>query len=98
MSDHAVARLPAFKHIKRNIQHHRVKNDLPKIPHDTAFEKIPDKLSTTKRNNKFLQYDSGPGNDRIIIFSSVEQLKILEGCDQLLVDGTFKVSVFLVIL
>ncbi len=49
---------------------------------------------TTKRRNQFLQFDSGPGNDRIIIFSSLEQLQLLENCEQLLVDGTSKVSIF----
>jgi hypothetical protein len=91
LSDIAVARLPAFKHIKRNIQHQRGKNDLPKIPHDRTFDKIPDQLATTKTNNQFLQYDSGPGTDRMIILSSLEQLRLLESCEELLVDGTFKV-------
>lgn len=40
LSNNAVARLPAFKHMKRNIQHQRGKNDLPTIPHDRAFGKI----------------------------------------------------------
>ncbi|CAF1284973.1 unnamed protein product [Rotaria sordida] len=92
LPDEAVARLPNFKHIKRNIQHHRLKNDLPKIPHDKTFDRIPDKLATTKRNNKFLQFDSGPGNDRLIIFSSADQLQLLDNCEELLVDGTFKVT------
>ncbi|CAF3449814.1 unnamed protein product [Rotaria socialis] len=92
LSDHAVARLPDFKHVKRNIQNHRVKKDFPKIPHDKTFNLIPDKLTTTKRNSLFLQFDSGPGNDRIIIFASAEQLQLLESDEQLLVDGTFKVT------
>ncbi|CAF1988490.1 unnamed protein product, partial [Rotaria magnacalcarata] len=90
LSDHAVARLPDFKHVKRNIQNHRVKKDLPEIPHDKTFNLIPDKLTTTKRNSLFLQFDYGPGNDRIIIFASAEQLQLLENGEQLLVDGTFK--------
>ncbi|CAF4548075.1 unnamed protein product [Rotaria socialis] len=45
-----------------------------------------------KRNTVFLRYDSGSGNDRIIIFSSTEQLQLLENGEELLVDGTFKVS------
>ncbi|CAF3806026.1 unnamed protein product [Rotaria socialis] len=65
--------------------------DFPKIPHDKTFNLIPDKL-TTKRNSLFLQFDSGPGNDRIIIFASAEQLQLLESDEQLLVDGTFKVT------
>ncbi|CAF3339026.1 unnamed protein product [Rotaria socialis] len=92
LSDHAVARVPDFKHVKRNIRNHRVKKDLPEIPHDKTFNVIPDKLTTTKRNSLFLQFDSDPGNDRIIIFASAEQLQLLESGEQLLVDGTFKVT------
>jgi hypothetical protein len=69
-------------------------NDFPKIPNDRTFNQISDILTVTKRNNEFLQFDSSPGDDRIIIFSSLEQLRLLENCEQLLVDGTFKVSIF----
>ncbi|CAF1364145.1 unnamed protein product, partial [Rotaria magnacalcarata] len=71
LSDNAVARLPDFKQVKRNIQNCRGKNDLPEIPHDNTFNLIPDKLTTTKRNT--------------------EPLQLLESCEQLLVDGTFKI-------
>ncbi|CAF1639254.1 unnamed protein product, partial [Didymodactylos carnosus] len=53
-------------------------NDLPTIPHDKTFEEIPDKLCVTLRNNQFLQFDAGPGSELIIIFSSNEQLRLLE--------------------
>ena len=72
LSNNTVPRLPYFEHIKRNIQHQRGKNDLPSIPHDKTFDQIPAKLTITQRDNLFLQFDSGPGNDRIITFSSVE--------------------------
>ncbi|CAF3348921.1 unnamed protein product, partial [Rotaria socialis] len=78
LSDHAVARLPGFKHIKRNIQKQRGQNNLPKIPHDKTFDRIPDQLTTTKRNTAFLQYDSGPGNDRIIIFHHLNNYNFLK--------------------
>ena len=65
LSDLAVARIPNFKHIKRNIQHRRVMNDFPKIPNDRTFNQIPDILTVTKRNNEFLQFDSCP-DDRIL--------------------------------
>jgi len=94
LSDLAVARIPNFKHIKRNIQHRRVMNDFPKVPNDRTYNQISDILTLTKRNNEFLQFDSGPGDDRIIIFSSLEQLQLLENCEQLLVDETFQVSIF----
>ncbi|CAF1551555.1 unnamed protein product, partial [Didymodactylos carnosus] len=47
---------------------------------------------TTKRNSKFLQFDSGPDNDRLLIFSSVDRLHLLKNCEELLVDGTFKLT------
>ncbi|CAF3878516.1 unnamed protein product [Rotaria magnacalcarata] len=90
LSDNTVACLPDFKHVKRNIQNRRGKNDLPEIPHDKTFNLIPDKLTTAKRNSIFLQFDSGPNNDHINMFASDEQLQLLENCEQLLVDGTFK--------
>lgn len=95
LSDNAVARLPAFKHVKRNIQHYRTQIDLPTIPHDKSFVNIPDLLSLTQRNDQFLRYDSGPGNDRIIIFSSNDQLQLIQTCQDFLVDGTFKVVHYL---
>ncbi|CAF4465447.1 unnamed protein product [Rotaria socialis] len=78
LSDNIVARLPDFKHAKRNIQNRRGKTDLPEIPHDKTFNQISDKLTTTNRNSVFLQFNSGPGSDRIIIFASAEQLQLLE--------------------
>ena len=72
LSGHAVARLPDFKHIKRNIQHQRVKNDLPSNPNDKTLHQIPAKLIMRRRDNLFLQFDSDTGNDRVILFSSIE--------------------------
>ncbi len=38
LCDNVVACLPDFKHVKRNIQHRRAKDDLPTIPHDKTFD------------------------------------------------------------
>ncbi|CAF1040298.1 unnamed protein product [Didymodactylos carnosus] len=92
VSDQMVARIPDFKHIKRNIQRQRQKNDFPPIPHDKNFNTIPAELTTTMRHDKFLQFDSGPGDNRLIIFSSTDQLKILEDTEEVFIDGTFKVT------
>ncbi|CAF2794038.1 unnamed protein product [Rotaria sp. Silwood2] len=48
LSDDTVARIPKFKHIKRNIQNLRNKNNLPKIPQDKTFDRIPDILVQKK--------------------------------------------------
>ncbi|CAF3280865.1 unnamed protein product [Rotaria socialis] len=92
VSDQMVARLPNFKYIKRNIQRQRQKNDLPQIPHDKNFTMVPTSLTMTIRNDAFLQFHSGPGDHRLIIFSSPEQLKILEETEEILIDGTFKIT------
>ncbi|CAF1550208.1 unnamed protein product [Rotaria sordida] len=89
-SDQMVARLPNFKNIKRNIQRQRQQNDLPKFPLDKNFNIIPPSLTTTFKNEKFLIFDSGPGNNRLLIFASINQLRILEGAEEILIDGTFK--------
>jgi hypothetical protein len=94
LSENPIAHLPNFKHVKRNIQHRCGKNELPKILRDKTLDQIPAILSTTKRNTQFLQYDSGPGNDRLIIFSSLQQWwQLQENSVVLLVGGTFKVSI-----
>ncbi|CAF3132957.1 unnamed protein product [Rotaria sp. Silwood2] len=59
-SDEMVALLPNFKHIKRNIQRQRKKNDLPQVPQDKHFTMIPTILTITLRKDIFLQFDSGP--------------------------------------
>jgi hypothetical protein len=93
VTDQMVARLPNFKYIKRNIQRQRQQNDLPKLPLDKNFNIIPTTLTTTFKNEKFLQFDSGPGDNRLLIFASINQLKILEDTEEILIDGTFKVCI-----
>lgn len=95
-TDQMVARLPNFKHVKRTIQRQRVVNNLPKIPHDRNFSEVPESLRKTIRGEPFLQFDSGPGNQRILIFASNEQLSILEETEHILIDGTFKVRSLIV--
>ena len=92
VTDQMVARLPNFKHVKRTIQRQRIVHDLPKIPHDKTFSTVPASLTTTIRGETFLQYDSGPGEHRILIFASSEQLDILSECEEVLIDGTFKMT------
>jgi hypothetical protein len=67
-------------------------NDLPQIPHGKTFTSVPASLRTNNRGETFLQYESGPGEHRVLIFSSDEELAILSGCEEVLIDGTFKVK------
>ncbi|CAF3234446.1 unnamed protein product [Rotaria socialis] len=53
---------------------------------------IPKILTATLRKDTFLQFDYGPGDNRLVIFASVAQLKLLEDTEEILIDGTFKVT------
>lgn len=91
VTDEMVARLPNFRHIRRNIQRQRQQNDLPALPIDRNFNSIPTSLTVTDKNELFLRFDSGPGDHRLLLFASTYQLNILESTDEILIDGTFKV-------
>ena len=91
-SDQMVARLPNFKYVKRTVQRQRQKNDLPKIPQDKSFAVVPPSLTITTRDEPFLQFDSGSGDHRVLIFASPNQLDILSEAEEILIDGTFKVT------
>ncbi|CAF1509673.1 unnamed protein product [Rotaria sordida] len=91
MSDQAVSRLPIRDNIKRRIRKIRSKNDYTAVPNDPNFLSIPSALCKTQRNSQFLRSDTGPGDDRILIFASDEQLGILQSAHHFMSDGTFKV-------
>ena len=38
-----------------------------------------------------MKYDSGPGNDRILIFSTTKNLEVLAEASSWFIDATFKV-------
>ncbi|CAF2929423.1 unnamed protein product, partial [Rotaria sp. Silwood2] len=58
LPDSAHIRLPPLDHIKRTIQQHRKKNDLPQIVNDVDFSSVPVVLQSTKRNDTFLRIDT----------------------------------------
>ena len=52
---------------------------------------IPREFSRTTEGVPFLVYDSGPGDDRLIIFASESALDFLANSSEWYCDGTFKV-------
>ena len=51
---------------------------------------IPDVLRWTLKDEEFLLYDSDNGSKRILMYSTYDNLKILEKCNIWFADGTFK--------
>ncbi|CAF1407048.1 unnamed protein product [Adineta ricciae] len=91
MADPSIARLPVRDNIKRRIRLLRQNNQIVKEPNDPNFASVPIPLTKTIRNDQFLRCDTGPGEDRILIFASDEQVDILQDTEEYLVDGTFNV-------
>ena len=48
--------------------------------------------SSTGQMEQFLRHDSGPGPDRLLIFTTQNNLRLLETSDHWFADGTFSIS------
>ncbi|CAF4586963.1 unnamed protein product [Rotaria sp. Silwood2] len=86
LSDQRIARLPIRDNIKRRIRMVRQNKNIVNAPNDPNFTSIPTSLTKTVRDDMFLRCDTGPGDARILIFASTEQLDILQSTDDFLVD------------
>jgi hypothetical protein len=50
------------------------------------------KRTIQRQRKTFLQYDCSPGEHRILIFSFDKRLDILSECEEVIINGTFKVK------
>ena len=86
------------KNLKRTIQRARVRNEAaPANPRDCAELDIPDTfkeiiLDGFRGAELLLQYDSGAGEHRILIFGTGQSKILLEMSEKWHCDGTFKVT------
>lgn len=62
----------------------------PNLPHSLDDLEIPDHLRATKNGARFLLHDTGPGNERVVLYATEESLQILSRVDKVWLDGTFK--------
>src|ERR1043165_7989197 len=92
LENHVLMALPKRSTLTRTLQKHRQKvitaaNDgipFPAVPTDLSFV-IPNQFT------HMVLYDSGPGDDRMIMLGCLELLDGLARADIWLADGTFKV-------
>lgn len=85
------AALPKTKSMAQTIRRRRVIQNIPPARTSLADSVIPDNLKNIGDDVKFLLYDSGPGSNRILIFSAKRNLELLRCVDVLLMDGTFDI-------
>ena len=90
LEDHVLMALPKNASLSRNLRRHRLTSQLsvnegmPPIPVDLNFV-VP------ARFMNFVLHDSGPGDERLMIFGCRELLDGLARSPMWLADGTFKV-------
>ena len=84
--ERAVA-LPKYKSLARSIQRQRGWGNNPTTLKDVA---IPSELQLTLRGEIFLAYDCGSDDRKRFIFSTEQNLDLLESTLQWQADGTFK--------
>ena len=90
--DGVLAALPSRATISRRIQRARRRlNPCPAIPTARHGFVVPVVYSTTTDGRRFLMYDSGiDDNDRLLIYSTDENLDAMANRTDWFVDGTFK--------
>lgn len=84
------ASVPAFKSVKSSMYRKRAER-LPKQPQTLIDMKLDGEWLKTKSNSDFLQIDDGT-EDRILVFFTVSNLRILASSKTYYMDGTFHVA------
>jgi hypothetical protein len=88
-----IGAMPSVSSIKNSLRQIRKRNDcVPTDPKSLFDLDIPEQFRKTKNGAHFLLHDSGPSNYRIIIFSTHDNLDIMDNYSDWFADGTFKIS------
>ena len=92
LNDHALVTMPAVHHIRGDIrrQRKRAGNPVP-VPQDRFFD-IPPEYQQTSASDAFLLHGTGNGDDRILVFATIENIQLLAESQWWFMDGTFKTS------
>lgn len=87
----AAARLPTVDNIKRTIRNIRQRKEGgPALPASRSEIFFSGEFTTTAKGEKFLLYDSGPTENRLLIFGTRQNLMLLAKSKHWYADGTFK--------
>lgn len=84
--------LPSCAQMMRIVQRERKKKSCPTSPANLNVLVLPEEYMKTLDDKNFLIFDSGPGDERLMIFSTEENLNELARCTSIHMDGTFNVA------
>ncbi|XP_071096013.1 uncharacterized protein [Haliotis cracherodii] len=79
--------MPSFQSVKSALYRHRRKT-IPALPRSRSAVDIEDKWSETTDGRPFLLFSDGD-DDKILAFSTAEQIQALQEADTLYMDATF---------
>jgi len=84
---------PTPMQLTRTIQKTRVAaTGAPTNPTNLIDLVVPELYTKTCNGEEFLLFDSGPGVDRILLYSTKNNIRTLSQCEQWYANGTFKSS------
>ncbi|CAH1108325.1 unnamed protein product [Psylliodes chrysocephalus] len=93
LSSSAAVRLPQVSAMKRTIQRKKEKTKgIPAISNSLLQLVIPQEYTLTSSGQLFLMYDSGPSEDRILVFTTARNLDYMLECEHWYGDGTFSTA------
>lgn len=97
LEDCVLGVMPRMSALKKTIQNARKQlSNVPPLPSSLELLEIPDEYQycdvAPGTREKFLLADSGPGQNRILIFGRQRNVEILTRCSVWYVDGTFSLA------
>jgi len=85
-------RCPARIHTTSSKSDLQILRQIGDHDHELVIPRSRADINLPGAGDQFLKYDSGPSDDRMLIFTTDSYLNFLKWCDTWLVDGTFKSS------
>ena len=93
LSSSVSAKLPSVPAMKKRMQRARQQQSIPLAnPNSLSELQFPEEYTQTCSGSPFLLFDSGPSNNRILLFSTQRNLELMDHCDHWYADGTFKAA------
>lgn len=86
--------MPTSQALTRQINRYRRNQNIPAIPKTVEDVTLPDRFKVTLKNDSnrnFVLHDDGPVEDRMIVFGTLDNIKMLERAESVYADGTFDV-------
>lgn len=87
LSNDIAAVVPTFRQVKTSLYNIR-KTQIPKLPKSRGDIILPDSWETLKDGRQFLIINDG-FDDKILVFTTVENVRLVSDSPHLFMDGTF---------